>query len=104
MGWIAAFVVNDDESRQQRVAVGAARETAAAPIEPLAPGRLSTITGIFHSVRQALAQHPRERVVRSARRIGHDELDQPRGIGRGGSLRQRGPAGEPQHQQPATPA
>ncbi len=46
---IAALVVKDDDSRQSVYPSGAALDTTAAPIEPPAPGRLSTITGTFHA-------------------------------------------------------
>src|SRR5712671_838598 len=47
--WIAALVVNDDDRRQRVYPSGGALDTSAAPIDPPAPGLLSTMTGCFQT-------------------------------------------------------
>src|SRR5689334_11628821 len=49
LGWIAALVVKDDGRTPRREPAGGAFDPYAAPIEPPAPGLLSTITGTRHA-------------------------------------------------------
>ncbi len=68
--------------RHQRVAVrrGAA-PPAPVPVLPLAPGRLSMITGCLSSSPSSLATLAREGVVRAAGRVRHDDGDGLGGVG-----------------------